>query len=165
MKHKTIAFDLEGTLLPECGEFSCVRTGGIARLISKRSLRRDAPNLLRSLALAGNHVMIYTITNQSSHSAKKLKLWFWLQGIPITRVITKREHEKYFRDHELVSLGTKAPHLFGIDLLVDDSHTMVEYVRESGTDAVLVTNHEVDWTLNIRIACGLHRGGYVVESG
>jgi hydroxymethylpyrimidine pyrophosphatase-like HAD family hydrolase len=26
MKRQTIAFDLDGTLVPECGEFSCVRT-------------------------------------------------------------------------------------------------------------------------------------------
>jgi FMN phosphatase YigB (HAD superfamily) len=160
MKRQTIAFDLYGTLIPECGEFSCVRTGGIARLLYKRSLRRDAHALLRSLIAGGNRVVVYSTTTQS---AKRLKAWFWLMGIPVTRVITKAEHEKRLRQQGVVPFGFKAPHLFGIDLLIDDCPHTVEAVKESGTNAVLVTNQEPDWTLKVRTACRLNQATYKAE--
>ena len=147
MKCQTIAFDLYGTLVPDCGEFSCVRTGGLARLLSKRSLRRDAHALLRSLITSGNRVVIYTTTTQS---AMRLKAWFWLMGIPVSRVITRREHERRLRQQGVVPFNCKAPHLFGIDLLIDDCPHTVAAVRESGTRAVLLTNQEADWTQTVR---------------
>jgi phosphoglycolate phosphatase-like HAD superfamily hydrolase len=153
MKRQTIAFDLDGTLRPECGEFSCVRTGGLARLISKRSLRRDARLLLRALVLEGNRVIIYSLTNEN---ATKLKIWFWLMGIPIARVITGREHEQHLRKQGLNHTGMKIPHWFGIDLLVDDCPYTVKQARENGTPAVLVTNREMDWTAVVQIAYRLH---------
>jgi hypothetical protein len=156
MKRQTIAFDLYGTLIPDCGEFSCVRTGGLARLISKRSLRRDSHALLRSLLASGNRVVVYTTSTQN---AKKLKAWFWLQGIPITRVITRREHEQRLRQQGVAPFNCKAPHLFGIDHCTQT----VEAVRESGTNAILVTNQEPDWTLTVRTACRLNQVAYQTE--
>jgi FMN phosphatase YigB (HAD superfamily) len=160
MKRQTIAFDLYGTLVPDCGEFSCVRTGGVARLLYKRSLRRDAHALLRSLIAGGNRVIVYSTTTQS---AKRLKAWFWLMGIPVTRVITKAEHEKRLRKQGVEVFGFKAPHLFGIDLLIDDCPHTVEAVKESGTNAILVTNQEPDWTLKVRTACRLNQVAYRAE--
>jgi phosphoglycolate phosphatase-like HAD superfamily hydrolase len=163
MKRQTIAFDLDGTLIPECGEFSCVRTNGIARLLSKRALRRDSHALLRSLVFAGNRVVVYTLDKrrpEDKQSARRLKMWFWLQGIPVARVITKQEHEKRLRKQGVPPFAFKAPHLFGIDLLVDDCPHTVEAVRESGTSAVLVSNRESDWTLVVRTACRLRQSAY-----
>jgi phosphoglycolate phosphatase-like HAD superfamily hydrolase len=157
MKRQTIAFDLDGTLRPECGEFSCVRTGGLARIISKRSLRRDARLLLRALVWEGNRVIIYSLTNEN---ATKLKIWFWLMGIPITRVITGQDHEKHLRKKGLNHTGMKFPHWFGIDVLVDDCPHTVKHARENGTPAVLVTNGEMEWTAVVQIACRLHSNRY-----
>jgi hypothetical protein len=157
MKRQTIAFDLDGTLIPECGEFSCQRTGGVARLISKRSMRRDSRALLCSLISQGHNVMIYTLSQQS---AAKLKAWFWAQGVPVSRVITAEEHDKHLKKAKLPQSGIKVPHLFGIDLLVDDSPIMVEAARLTGTNAVLVTNRTEDWTQEIRLACRLTKRVY-----
>ena len=157
MKRMTIAFDLEGTLIPECGEFYCERTEGVARLISRRSLRRDARLLLKSLVSQGHKVVIYTLSNQS---AEKLKTWFWLQGVPVARVITEKEHEKRLQKAKLTHPGHKVPHLFGIDLLVDDCPVNVEAARLLGTKAILATNRTDDWTLTVRMACHLTQRVY-----
>jgi hypothetical protein len=157
MKRQTIAFDLDGTLIPECGEFSCQRTGGIARIISKRSMRRDSHALLRSLISQGHSIVIYTL---SSQNAAKLKTWFWAQGVPVSRVITAEEHNKRLKKAGLPVGGIKVPHLFGIDLLVDDCPRTVEAARLAGTDAVLVTNQTHDWTLEVRTACRLTKRIY-----
>jgi FMN phosphatase YigB (HAD superfamily) len=157
MKQQTIAFDLDGTLIPECGEFSCQRTEGLARLISKRSLRRDSRALLRSLISQGHDVMIYTLSQQS---AGKLKAWFWAQGVPVSRVITAEEHDKRLKKASLPQTCIKVPHLFSIDLLVDDCPRNVEAARLTGTNAVLVTNRTEDWTQEIRLACRLTKRVY-----
>jgi phosphoglycolate phosphatase-like HAD superfamily hydrolase len=153
MKKQTIAFDFDGTLIPECGEFSCVRTGGIARLIFSRSLRRDARSLLRSLIEEGNRVIIYSLSDEN---ATKLKIWFWLMGIPVSQVITGDQHEQQLRAQGLSHNGVKNPHLFGIDLLVDDCPRNVEAAQQHGVPAVLVTNREADWTQAVRNAYQLH---------
>jgi phosphoglycolate phosphatase-like HAD superfamily hydrolase len=153
MKRPIIAFDLDGTLRPECGEFSCVRTRGLARLLSKRSLRRDTRTLLCSLAKQGNQVIIYSLTQEN---ATKLKLWFWLMGIPIARVINGQEHKEHLQKIGMSNTWLKTPQCFGIDLLVDDCPHTVKSARENGTPAVLVTNGEMDWTAVVHIAYQLH---------
>jgi hypothetical protein len=141
MKRQTIAFDLDGTLIPECG---------IARLLSTRSLRRDARTLLRALAFQGHRIVIYTLRDQS---AVKLKTWFWLQGIPVARVINGKVNAKQLKRAGLPLFNIKVPHLFGIDLLVDDNPAIVAKVREMGTNALLVTSRDTDWTQPIRTLC------------
>jgi hypothetical protein len=153
MKRQTIAFDFDGTLIPECGEFSCVRTNPIARLLSKRGIRRDAPELLRSLIASGNRVVVYSL---SSQNATKLKFWFWLQGIPVSRVITGAEHTAHLKKKGILEPSLKIPQLFGIDLLIDDCHHTVSAVRAGGNKAILVTNQEADWTEGVRTACRLN---------
>jgi FMN phosphatase YigB (HAD superfamily) len=160
MKRQTIAFDLDGTLVPECGEFSCVRTKGLARLVISRSLRRDAHALLRSLIFSGNRVIIYSL---SSQNAAKLKLWFWLLGIPVSRVITGQEHVKALKKRGMAHQGLKTPHVFGVDLLIDDCPRTVDAARKEGTGAVLVTNQDTDWTLKVRTACGVKRASYQAQ--
>jgi hypothetical protein len=161
MKRQTIAFDLDGTLVPECGEFSCVRTTGLARLVNPRAMRRDAHALLRSLIFTGNRMIIYSL---SSQNAAKLKLWFWLLGIPVSRVITGQEHVKALKKRGMAHQGLKTPHVFGIDLLIDDCPRTVDVARKEGTGAVLVTNQDMDWTLKVRTACGVKRASYQAQN-
>jgi hypothetical protein len=153
MKKQTIAFDFDGTLIPECGEFSCVRTGGIARLVFSRSLRRDARPLLRSLIAEGNRVIIYSLSDEN---ATKLKIWFWLMGIPVAQVITGDQHVQQLRTKGVQHNGLKTPHLFGVDLLIDDCPYNVAAAEQHGIPAVLVTNREADWTQAVRNACHVH---------
>jgi coenzyme F420-reducing hydrogenase gamma subunit len=90
--------------------------------------------------LEGHHVIIYTLKNQK---ATKLKMWFWLQGIPVTHVVTRVENVK------------SLPSVLHIDLIIDDCPYTVESVRRNGVNAILITNREADWTLSIRTACQL----------
>lgn len=140
-----IAFDLDGTLIPECGEFPCNRVGGLAEKLFAHALRTGARELLRELAAAGHTLTIYTL---SDRSPLRLQLWFWLQGIPVKRVITRRTHAQQVPD-----ATRKWPPTFGIELLYDDNLVQVESARRSGCEAVLLTNVERDWTAAIRARC------------
>jgi hypothetical protein len=102
-------------------------------------------------------VIIYTLSQQS---AAKLKAWFWAQGVPVSRVITAEEHDKRLKKAKLSQTCIKVPHLFGIDLLIDDCPRNVEAARLTGTNAVLVTNRTEDWTQEIRLACRLTKRVY-----
>lgn len=140
-----IAFDLDGTLIPECGEFPCERVGGLAERVFSRQLRIGAWALLRELVAAGHTLTIYTLSDRSA-----LRLWLWLrlQGVPVKRVVTARTHARH-----VPQKATKWPPTFGIDLLCDDSPEQVESARESGCQALLITNCERDWTAAIRTQC------------
>ena len=140
-----IAFDLDGTLIAECGEFRCTRQGALAHSLFPHALRVGARELLSELHRAGHTITLYTLSDRAP-----LKLWLWLrlQGIPVRRVITGRSHAKKLPQH-----ATKWPPTFGIDLLCDDSLEQVESARRSGCSAILVTNRSEDWTAEIRLAC------------
>lgn len=132
-----IAFDLDGTLIPECGEFPCEPTPGLVGWIFPRTLRVGARTLLRQLHQQGHHLTIYTL---SERSALRLWLWLRLQGVPVGRVITARTHQRCAPHHT-----TKWPPTFGIDLLCDDTPEQVEAARLSGCAALLITNRIPDW--------------------
>jgi hypothetical protein len=140
-----IAFDLDGTLIPECGEFPCERVGVLAEQVFSRQLRVGARALLRELVAGGHTLTIYTL---SDRSALRLWLWLQLQGVPVKRVVTGRTHARH-----VPQKATKWPPTFGIDLLCDDSPEQVESARESGCQALLITNYERDWTAAIRARC------------
>ncbi|WP_309707658.1 hypothetical protein [Armatimonas sp.] len=61
-----IAVDLEGTLIAECGEFPCERTGYLAKLLLPRGIRTQACALLRDLAHAGHEVTLYSLSELPS---------------------------------------------------------------------------------------------------
>jgi phosphoglycolate phosphatase-like HAD superfamily hydrolase len=140
-----IAFDLDGTLIAECGEFRCTRQGDLAHLIFPHALRVGARELLCELHRAGHKITLYTLSDRAP-----LRLWLWLrlQGVPVRRVITGRSHAKKLPQH-----ATKWPPTFGIDLLCDDNPKQVESAQRSGCSAILVTNRKDDWAEEIRQAC------------
>jgi hypothetical protein len=145
-----IAVDLDGTLIPECAEFDCEPTEGIARWIYLYSLRTGAKELLRELIRSGQRVSIYTLSNRS---AGKLKLWFFLHGIRVHRVINQQAHLQQVRKGNAVHKAIKWPPAFGIDLLIDDNEQNIQAAYASGAEAILVHSHPSDWTAAIRLRC------------
>lgn len=163
-----IAIDLEGTLIAECGEFSCERTSYLAQLIFTKGIRLGARPLLRDLARAGHRITLYSV---SEVSAVKLTLWCWLAGLPVSRVVTlaqekkralrqtKKNQKRFSQDLKALGLthfGKSNPVLWppcqGQDLLLDDDPRRIQAAWHSGVKGVLVTNYESDWTARIREA-------------
>jgi hypothetical protein len=163
-----IAIDLEGTLIAECGEFSCERTSYLAQLLFARGIRLGACPLLRDLARAGHRITLYSV---SEASAVKLTLWCWLAGLPVSRVVTlaqekkralrqtKKNQKRFSQDLKALGLthfGKSNPVIWppcqGQDLLLDDDSRRIQAAWRSGVKGVLVTNYESDWTARIREA-------------
>ena len=142
-----IAMDFEGTLTPECGEFSSVRTGGLARLLFRFSIREGARPLLRDLARSGNSITLYT---KQSVNAYLLLVWCRLLNLPIREVVTRRDLYKDARQQK--TANAVWPPFLSFDLILDDEPRNITAARQAGVAAVLVTNYEDDWTRPIREA-------------
>lgn len=164
-----IAIDLEGTLVPEYGEFPAERTQGLARLLFLFSLRRDARRLLQDLAQAGHTLTLYT---EHPLRVPKLRLWCWILKLPFHNIVTQERALKVAQKHQirqrkrfekdLKALGLTHfgkepqavwPPCAGQELLLDDDPRHIEAAWRSGVRGILVTNRDADWTAGIRAAC------------
>ncbi len=164
----TIGIDLEGTLIAECGEFPCERTGTLAKLLYPNGVRTGARPLLRELTRAGHTLTLYS---SGAHKPWKLLLWCRLARLPVRRVVTaEQEKKQHIRQalkkqkrfaQDLKALGlthfgktseTTWPPCAGLDLILDDEPRHLQAAWRSGVKGVLVTNCEQDWTARIREA-------------
>lgn len=139
-KAMKIAIDLEGTLIAECGEFSCERGNELGRWILPYGLRTGARRLLRDLAACGHTLTLYSSGRQSS---PRLWLWCLANRLPIRHIVT-------------LGQGRKAPlwpPMTGQDLILDDDARHIERAKRRGIAGLQVTNHIKDWTGQIHNAC------------
>jgi hypothetical protein len=161
-----IAFDLEGTLIAECGEFACERTGYLAQLLLPCGIRIGARALLHDLARAGHSLTLYSL---SGLPAWKLRLWCHFAGLPVRHVITleqakrralknlQKQQRRFSKDLKALGLShfgktsdSTWPPCQSQDLLLDDEPRHIQVAWRSGVKGVLVTNREQDWTAHIR---------------
>ncbi|WP_309712026.1 hypothetical protein [Armatimonas sp.] len=164
----TIGIDLEGTLIAECGEFPCERTGTLAKLLYPNGVRTGARPLLRELTRAGHALTLYS---SGAHKPWKLRLWCHLAGLPVRRVITleqakrqalknlQKQQQRFSKDLKALGLShfgkTREPTwppCKNQDLILDDEPGHIQSAWRSGVKGVLVTNCEQDWTARIREA-------------
>ncbi len=145
-----VAFDLDGTLIPDCGEFRCTSTRGLARLFLTEPLRTGTRELVRDLRQSGHTVSVYTL---SDRPVWRVYAWLYLRGIPVRRVVTKKAHDRAVQSGKITSKTCKWPPVFGFDLLLDDDPGNVKAAIQSGRDAIHITNHDEDWTQKIRTRC------------
>jgi hypothetical protein len=163
MKHPIIGFDLMGTLVPECGEFSCDPNRGLASFFYSHSIRQGTRELFRELHQSGYRVAVYTLSRDIS--ALELSLWFRFLGVPVDRVIDREAHQKMCERTKQRSHSVKQPQNFGIELFFDDNEQSIAATRASGGSALLLTNRERDWTAPIRQACLSRPRQLVIAAG
>ncbi len=145
-----VAFDLDGTLIPDCGEFRCTSTRGAARLFLTEPLRTGTRELVRDLQRGGHMVSVYTL---SDRAAWRVYAWLLLRGVPVRKVVTKKAHNRAVQSGKIASASCKWPPVFGFDLLLDDDPGNVRAARAAGCEAIQITNHDEDWTQKIRERC------------
>lgn len=139
-----IAFDLDDTLIPTTKKFS-VGSSTLnfpANLVFKEALRSGAPELLRALCRQ-HEVWIYTT---SLRRELNLKVWFKLWGVQITSVVNQQEHLQAVSGHHAYSRFSKAPGLFGIDLLIDDLPGVGIECTMQGCRSLILSPADDDWT-------------------
>ena len=144
-----IAFDLDDTLIPttQCFSVGSRALGFPAGLLFKERLRNGAPELLKELAL-NNEIWIYT---SSLRHPIRLKIWFSLRGIKVNKVINYRAHLQAVEGTPFQSF-TKAPKLFGIDLLVDDHPGVKIECQRQNARCLIVDPTATQWSEKVREA-------------
>ena len=137
-----IAFDLDDTLIPTTREFA---TGSSltrfpVSVFFRERLRNGAISFLKDLS-SEHELWIYTT---SLRSAFYIKLWFLFSGVKIHRVINGDIHRKSVRGTEYRHLS-KAPGLFGIDYLIDDSPGVAHECRWQSTCCITIHPQDISW--------------------
>ena len=141
-----IAFDLDQTLIPWDREFPVEPPAPLPVLAPffREQLRQGTVGLLRQLRAQGCDVWIYTTSGRTS---SYLRLWFLLWGIRIGGVINCHRHESEARVFPYRFPDcSKYPPAFNIDLLVDDSISVVEEGRRFGFAVLHVDPADPEWT-------------------
>jgi FMN phosphatase YigB (HAD superfamily) len=137
-----VAFDLDDTLIPTTILFSCgVRDANFPfNLFSKEPLRHGAADLLRRISRS-HELWIYTT---SLRNPLLIKLWLRGYGVKIHRVINADAHYQRVKGTAYEGFS-KAPRLFGIDLLVDDSLGVARECEAQGVRCILLSHADDNW--------------------
>lgn len=118
-----ISFDLDDTLICR-RNVPCEpnRVPWLLRRWLNEPLRDGTVDLIRLLIAQGHEIGIYTT---SYRSKRRVKLLFQCYGLKLSFIVNQYDHEQAFQGR-LNRVATKMPHLFGIDLHVDDDTWLKE---------------------------------------
>lgn len=144
-----IAFDLDGTLIPSNQAFACGsdQLNYPFRQLFKECLRAGAKKLIRDLA-KDHELYIYTT---SLRSPIYIKLWLQCFGVSVCKVINQDIHAATVSG-TIYEEYTKAPVLFGIDLLIDDSLGVKRECDAIGCYAMIINPNDNNWVCSVRQA-------------
>ncbi|MDE1464291.1 hypothetical protein [Spartinivicinus poritis] len=141
-----IAFDLDDTLIPTTRKFS-VGSKTVSfpySLIFKEEIRVGAVGLLQQLANV-HEIWVYTTSLRSS---TYVRCWFNSFGVKLFGFINAQTHAEKVRGTQYSRLS-KAPKLFGIDVLVDDSPGVLIECQQQGSHCILVRPDDNNWLSTI----------------
>jgi hypothetical protein len=141
-----IAFDLDDTLIPTTVLFSCGARGAKFpfNLFFKEPLRLGAVELLNQI-YAEHELWIYTT---SLRPPLEVKLWLYSFGIKVHGVINADIHSVCVKRTPYQNYS-KAPKLFGIDYLIDDSKGVQMECEAQGVSCILVSFDDNQWVEKI----------------
>ncbi len=142
-----IAFDLDDTLIPTSHAFSVGshQLGFPLNLIFKEELRTGAVELMQCLS-EDHEVWIYTTSLRSQFY---IKTWLYFCGVRLSGVINSQVHLKRVA-HSKYSGFSKAPALFGISLMVDDSLGVRMECEWQGCNSIIVKPTDDDWVAKVK---------------
>lgn len=136
-----IAFDLDGTLVPQPGSPMRVeRLGLFSQAISREQIRAGAPTLLNGLRRYGHEVWLYT---SSFRSPTRLRLWFASFGVGLQGIVNQARHQTVLADRNMSC--SKYPPAFGIDLLVDDAEGVALEGERLGFSVLHIREDDESW--------------------
>jgi hypothetical protein len=141
-----IAFDLDDTLIPT-SEFACGSTVASfpLSLFFQERLRNGAVELLKAISKK-HELWIYTTSYRKPFY---IKSWFRFLGIKLNYVINQTIHEKAVKTNIHYSRYSKAPKLFGIDLLVDDLPGVGIECKNQSCNYIIVHPSDEHWVEKI----------------
>ncbi len=149
----TISFDLDGTLL--CNGLNHLADPAVEPLLSLTGSREDklrlgALPLLKALVAEGYSIWIYT---RSYRGKSEVVGWFKALSVPLAGYVNGALHQIACEKHGIVGeLPMKCPHLFDIDVHVDDDPQIAEECRETSCRVIVIQPEEVDFEACVRAA-------------
>ncbi len=105
-----ISFDLDSTLIPYNNEFPIAPYPRWYRWCKVEPLRKGSPLLFRQLQAEGHVLHIYTTSYRSTF---RIRLFAFLYGLQIQRIITQKENLKTLKKARVNA--SKYPPAFGFD--------------------------------------------------
>jgi hypothetical protein len=150
MNKKRIAFGWNGTLVPELGEFRCMRPQGLASAFYRPHLRQGALELMKALQNDGWEIWIYTL---GLLPRQRVSLFFALSGVRLGGVITGVEHLRAYKAGKVPDPARKHAAAFGLTVIADDKPLTQQTARQQGFAALYITTSLTDWTAPIRQFC------------
>ncbi|MEO1035175.1 MAG: hypothetical protein AAFX44_06395 [Pseudomonadota bacterium] len=100
--------------------------------------------LLRHIG-AKHELAVYTT---SLRSPIYIRAWFWSLGIKLNQVINADTHASAVQNTDYRTF-TKAPKLFGIDVLMDDAPGVLLECQKQGCRCILVEPQDINWTHSV----------------
>lgn len=153
MHPRRVAFDLDGTLIPETFAFPIEAPAWPFSWLAPEPLRLGAPRLLRDLRRSGWEVWVYTTSLRSPRSIRWL---FRCHGVRLDGVVNRRVHE---RTPGCPRRCSKYPPAFGIALLVDNDAGVAIEGERRGFRTLIVGPEDPGWDAAVRSATGCASGG------
>lgn len=143
-----IAFDLDGTLVPQPGSVMKVeRLGLVSQTISREQIRAGTPTLLNELRKRGHDVWLYTT---SFRGPARLRMWFASFGVRLEGIVNQARHQTALADRNIGC--SKYPPAFGIDLLVDDAEGVELEGRRLGFSVLRIREDDESWCSRVSSA-------------
>ncbi len=139
-----LSFDLDDTLIPATKRFETEKQNFFQRLAGLEKLRLGTVELFTELRSKGHTIYIYTT---SFRPAVKMKLTFYLYGIPVDRVINQQKHDSVLGENR--NRSSKYPPAFGIDIHIDDSPGLKLEGEKFDFETIIVDENDRNWILTI----------------
>lgn len=155
-----ISFDLDDTLICHRDDVPREpnRVPWILRYWFREPLRKGAVELLAGLQQQGHEIWVYTTSYRSSPYIR----WFLrFHGIRITRVVNQTIHENHCGRN---GGPTKAPHLFGIDVHIDDLEGVAIEGRQYGFQVIQVDWNDPQWVGKVLAGITAANGGVIKDA-
>ena len=144
-----VAFDLDDTLIPTTKPFAigCASLPFPLHFFLKDKLRNGSEQLLKDIQ-QDHELWIYTT---SLRTPFYIENWLRCWGVHVDGVINQTRHDEEVQGtkHQRFS---KAPALFGIDLLIDDQPCVAEECHLQGTKPLIISPDDMYWTEKVRKA-------------
>jgi hypothetical protein len=146
-----ISFDVDDTLVcdPSVPTEQLVPWWG--RWWYPEPLRRGTKPLMQKLLAGGHQLWIYTT---SYRSARYLRGWFRIFGVPIHGIVNQQRHERVVGRQG----PSKYPPAFSIDLHVDDSEGVAEEGKQHRFNVVVVSPSDLEWVERVLEAVEIKSG-------
>lgn len=135
-----ISFDLDDTLIPGTKRFETEEQSILHRICGLEKIRLGTVSLFKVLKKKGLKIFIYTT---SLRSAAKIKMTFYLYGIPVDGVINQQRHDKHLRENK--ARYSKYPPAFGINVHVDDSYGLEMEGKRYNFKTIIVDEKDQNW--------------------